>query len=87
MWTSSPFYKHDIDIIRNLSVVNDACERALAMATSLHGPSTPKSEEQLQATYKLVDAIRRMQGSIANSTERVSKKTLAEFLNSSMIQV
>ena len=86
-WSSSLAYRQATDIIVHLSVVNDVCERALGLASSLHGSTMPKQENQLQATYKVVDAIRKIQGSIANSTERVSKKNLAQFLQCSIIQV
>ena len=86
MWSSSPFYQHDIDIIKHLSVVNDVSERALAMASSLHGPTTPKNEKQLQAAFQVVDAIRKIQGSIAKSPERVTKKNFEEFLKCRMVQ-
>ena len=74
-WSSSPLYQHDKNIIKHLSVVNDVAERALGMATSLCGPTMPKNEAQLQATFKVVDAIRKIQGSVATSSEQVSKKT------------
>ena len=85
-WPSSTIYEHDIKIIKQLSVVNDCAERALGLATSLHGPTRPKQESQLQATYKIVDAIRKFQGSITNSTEHVSKKNLEPFFKSSLVQ-
>ena len=59
--------------IKHLSVVNDAAERALGMATNLHGLTMSKGEEHVQAIYKVIDAIRKIQGSIAFSLERVSK--------------
>ena len=85
-WPSSTIYENDIKIIKQLSVVNDCAERALGLATSLHGPTRPKQESHLQATYKIVDAIRKFQGSITNSTERVSKKNLEPFFKSSLVQ-
>ena len=67
-----------------MTVLNDCAERALGMATALHGPTRPKSEKQLQATYKVVDAVRKFQLSTATSSERVTKKTLAGFLSSNI---
>ena len=41
-WSSSPYYKHHIEVIRHLSVVNDVSERTLGMASSLHGQTAKK---------------------------------------------
>ena len=78
-WNASNGYEHAVNRIKNLPVVNDAAERALGMATKLHGPTMPKDEEHLQARYKVVDASRKTQGSIATSTERVTKKISPSF--------
>ena len=61
-WSSSPYYKHHIEVIRHLSVVNDASERALGMASFLHGLTMPKNENDLQAHFKVVDEIRKIHG-------------------------
>ena len=62
-------------------MVNDCAERAFVMATSLHGPTTPKNEKQLQATYKVIDVVRKFQRCTATSSERVIKRALADFLS------
>ena len=41
----------------------------LAMATSLHGSTMPKNEKQLQSTYKVIDAVTKLQRSAATSSE------------------
>ena len=86
-WTLSLNYTNGIEMIKNLSVVNDASERALGMATSLHGPTMPKNEEHIQAIYKVVDEIRKIQKSITKSTKSINRQDLVKFLKSSMIQV
>ena len=86
-WTLSLNYTNGIKMIKNLSVVNDASERALGMATSLHGPTMPKNEEHIQAIYKVVDEIRKIQKSITKSTKSINRQDLVKFLKSSMIQV
>ena len=47
-WNSSSIYHDNKKIIKLLPVVNDAAERALGMASSMHGPTMPKNEKQLQ---------------------------------------
>ena len=59
----------------------------LGMATSLHGPTMPKNEEHIQAIYKVVDEIRKIQKSITKSTKSINRQDLVKFLKSSMIQV
>ena len=86
-WNSSESYNAAADAVKHLVVVNDTAERALGMATSLHGTTLPKSEESLQARFKVVDAIRKIQGSLTKSSERVSKQTLSQFLKSSLNQM
>jgi len=85
-WLASPDYQHIVTVVENLSVVNDCAERALGMATTLYGSTRPQNEKQLQATYKVVDAVRKFQLSTATSSERVTKKTLASFLSSNIGQ-
>ena len=85
-WNASNGYEHAVNKIKNLPVINDAAERALGMATYLDGPTLPKDEEHLQARYKVVDASRKTQGSIATSTERVTKKNITKFLKSDIFQ-
>ena len=79
-WHSSSIYHHNKKIIKLLPVVNDAAERALGMASSMHGQTMPKNEKQLQESFKVVHAIRKAQRSIAKSSERVTKQNLHEFL-------
>ena len=85
-WNAPNGYEHAVNRIKNLPVVNDAAERALGMATKLDGTRMPKDEEHLQARYKVVDASRKTQGSIATSTERVTKKNITKFLKSDIFQ-
>ena len=81
-WTSSINYMDAVNSVKQLSVVNDAAERALGMATSLHGPAMPKDETQKQSLFKVVTAIRKVQGSAATSSERVTKKGLPQLFKS-----
>ena len=88
-WSSSAYFKHHIDVIRNLSVVNDISERALGMATYLHGQTMPKNEIDLQAQFIVVDELRKIHGKFQKtkkSKERVSRESLEEFLKSFMIK-
>ena len=73
-------------MIKNLSVVNDASERALGLASTLHGPTMPKIEKNIQAIFKVVHEIHNIQKMVAKSTERINRQNLVEFLKSSMIQ-
>ena len=87
-WSSSAYFKHHIDVIRNLSVVNDISERALGMATYLHGQTMPKNEIDLQAQFIVVDELRKIHGKFQKtkkSKERVSRESLEEFLKSCLI--
>ena len=61
-WSSSAYFKHHIEVIRNLSVVNDISERALGMATYLHDQTMPKNETDLQAQFIVVDELRKIHG-------------------------
>ena len=79
-WHSSSIYHHNKEIIKLLPVVNDAAERALEMASSMHGPTMPKNEKKIQESFKVVPGIRKAQRSIAKSSERVTKQNLHEFL-------
>ena len=79
-WSSSSIYHHNVKKIKHLPVINDAAERVLGMATQMHKTTMPKNEEYLQATFKVVDAMRKNQGSYAKSSERVTKQNLTEFL-------
>ena len=86
-WSSSAYFKHHIEVIRNLSVVNDISERALGMGTYLHGQIMPKNEIDLQAQF-IVDELRKIHGKFQKtkkSKERVSRESLEEFLKSFMI--
>ena len=85
-WNVSNGYEHAVNSIKMLPVVNDAAERALGMATKLDGPTMPKDEEHIQSLYKVVDASRKIQGSIATSTERVTKRNVTKFLKCKIFQ-
>ena len=78
MWNST-LYQKNRSIIKQLSVVNDAAERALGLLTSLHGQTMPKNEKLLQAKLKVVNQTRKVQAVIATSSERVTKKNLDTF--------
>ncbi|KAG0723994.1 hypothetical protein GWK47_041547 [Chionoecetes opilio] len=52
-WPTWDNYRHGKKVVANLPVVNDAAERALGLATDLNTNKAPKSEEQLQALYRL----------------------------------
>ena len=80
-WNSSLLYQHNRNIIKHLPVVNDTAERALGMATSMHGSNMPKNEKQCQASFKVVHKLRKAQGTLAKSSERVTKYNLNKFLN------
>ena len=81
-WKSSIQYLDAVNSVKQLAVVNDAAERALGMATSLHGQTMPKNETQIQSLFQVVTAIRKVQGSAATSSERVTKKGLPQILKS-----
>ena len=85
-WNLSLNYRNGIEMIKNLSVVNDASERALGLASTFHGPTMPKKEKNIQAIFKVVHEIHNIQKTVAKSTERINRQTLVEFLKSSMIQ-
>ena len=85
-WNLSLNYRDGVEMIKNLSVVNDASERALGLATTLHGPTMPKKEKNIQAIFKVVHEIHNIQKTVAKSTERINRRTLVKFLKSSMIQ-
>ncbi|KAG0724164.1 hypothetical protein GWK47_041208 [Chionoecetes opilio] len=58
-WTTSDNYRHGKKVVANLPVVNDAAERALGLATDLNTNKAPKSEEQLQALYRVCEGCPR----------------------------
>ncbi|KAG0717293.1 hypothetical protein GWK47_054746 [Chionoecetes opilio] len=78
-WTTSDNYRHGKKVVANLPVVNDAAERALGLATDLNTNKAPKSEEQLQALYRVVKGVREKLHGLATSTEVVTKKSLASI--------
>ena len=41
-WSSYKTYKHDVEAIKLLPVVNDPAERVLRMATKMHGQKCSK---------------------------------------------
>ena len=84
-WSSSSLYHQNMKKIKHLPVVNDAAERALGMATQMYKPTMPKNEKYLQASFKVVHAIRKIQGYQANSSERATKHNLTEFLKDNRI--
>ena len=55
-------------------MVNDAAEHALGFVTEKNTPTTPKSEEQLQALYKVVKGVREKLAKLNTSSESVVKK-------------
>lgn len=75
-WPTTETYLKAKEIVRNLPVVNDAAERALGLATDFNTKTTPKSEKQLQALYKVVKGCRVKLQQLATSTEVVTKKLL-----------
>ncbi len=66
----------------NLPVVNDAAERALGLTTDLNTNKAPKSEEQLQALYRVVKGVQEKLHGLAISTKVVTKKSLVSILYS-----
>ena len=85
-WSTCKTYKHAVEAIKLLPVVNDPAERVLGMATQMHGQTMPKSEKDCQARYQVVHSVRKFQSSIATSSERVTKKNHNEFLKWSQLK-
>ena len=58
----------------------------LGMTTFLHGPTMPKSEEQLQSNFRIIDAIRKCQGNISTSrSNHVSKQNFTKLLENKFV--
>jgi hypothetical protein len=76
-WSKLESYSNGKDIVAKLPVVNDAAERSLGLATDVNTCKAPKSEEQLQALYRVVKGVREKLAGLATSTEVVTKKSLA----------
>ena len=85
-WSTCETYKHAVEAIKLLPVINDPAERVLGMATQMHGQTMPKSEKDCQARYQVVHSVRKFQSSIATSSERVTKKNHNEFLKWSQLK-
>ena len=64
-------------MVEDLPVVNDAAVPALGQATNLNTKTAPKSEYSQQALHKIDKAAREKLGSLATSSEQVTKKALA----------
>ena len=76
-WSTSLIFSQAKLTVENLPVVNDAAERALGLATNFNTKTAPKSESSQQALYKVVEAAREKLGSLATSSELITKKALA----------
>jgi len=61
-------------------VVNDAAEQALGLATVFNRKTSPQSESGQQALYKVIMGVRETLGSLATSSETVTKMLL-QLLN------
>ena len=70
-------YCNGKEIAAKLPVVNDAAEWAIGLATDMNTSKAPKSEDQLQALYKVVKDVGEKPHGLATSTEVVTKKLLA----------
>ena len=75
-WDEDPSYMSAKAIVENLPVVNDAAERVLGLATTCNTKTAPKSEDQLQALYKVVKGTRDVLRQAATSQENVTKRGL-----------
>ena len=75
-WKESTSYLQGKEILSKLTVVNDAAERALELATEKNTKTAPKSDSQRQDLYKVVKGLREKLNKFATSTEVVTKKAL-----------
>ena len=75
-WYKSDAYLHGKNVLSNLPVVNDAAERALGMATDRNTKKAPKSKEKKQASFKVVNHMRKTLNDLATSSESVTKRAL-----------
>ena len=66
--------------------MNDTAEIALGLAIKLHGPSMPKGENDIQALYKIVDAIIKIQNEACTSKKQVTKRGFNVLLQSDISQ-
>ena len=64
------------EMLHHLPCVNDAAERVLGLATEVNSKSAPKSEEDLQALYKVIKGTRGKIRELATSSEIVTKMSL-----------
>ena len=64
------------------------CSRpvCLGLAIKSHVPSMPKGENDIQALYKIVDAILKIQNEACISKEQVTKKGFNVLLQSDIAQ-
>ena len=74
-WEAIESYRKGKEAI-NLPIVYDAAEKALGMATDANTAAASKSEEKLQALYKIIRGVREKLSANAISTENVTKKSL-----------
>ena len=79
-WDATEEYCNAKKKLKNLSVVNDAAERALGLATEVNNKTASRNEEQLQAMYKVVKGTRGKLRGMATSTETVTKKALSSSI-------
>ena len=75
-WGLNPAYLSVEKQVQNLTVVNDAAERGLALVTEFHNKNAPKDENQKQFLLKIVKEMRAKQAQQVAGTERVTKSSL-----------
>ena len=76
-WDATEGYCNAKKKLKNLSVVNEAAERALGLAAVVNHKTAPRNQEQLQAMYKVVKGTRKKLHGMTTSTETVTKKALS----------
>ena len=75
-WQQCSAYLAAKEIVANLPCTNDAAERVLRLATNVSYKTTPKSETELQAVYKVIKGTREKLHELATSSEFVTKLSL-----------
>ena len=78
-WDTCNRYVYSKVVLSNFTVVNDAAERALGLATEMNTNKTPKSKDQKQDRYKVVKAVREELAKFKTSVETVTKKALKKI--------
>ena len=84
MWPRTPLYLKLFNQFNVLPVINDSCERALGLLTTLHqSGKVPKDEDQKQYLLNVVKNARSHNKSLVNKgkpyRERITKETIKEI--------